>query len=89
MKKLPYILLLLYSVASCTKSNITEKLSRVDSLVVLEKYDSAFSLLSEIKEPSIESEADKAHYNLILTQVSYLVNKPLASDSILELSMTY
>ena len=89
MKKLPYILLLLYSVASCTKSNITEKLSRVDSLVVLEKYDSAFSLLSEIKEPSIESEADKAHYNLILTQVSYLVNKPLASDSILDLSMTY
>lgn len=89
MKKLLYIFILFFSVIACNESNMTEKLSIIDTLVNLEKYDSAFSVLSEIKESSIVSEEDKAHYNLLLTQVGYLVNKPLASDSLLDLSIAH
>ncbi|MBO4607328.1 MAG: hypothetical protein J5682_05465, partial [Prevotella sp.] len=89
MKRIIYILLFLPFVTSCTQSSMSERLAKIDSLVVSEKYDSAFSVLSEIDNTLIVNSEDKAHYTLLSTQIGYLVNKPPQSDSILDLAISY
>ena len=89
MKSISYILVLLPFLAACTHKGISEKLAEIDSLVIVEKYDSAYSILSSVKESSVIELSDKAHYYLLKTQVGYLVNKPLPSDSLLDMSIVY
>ena len=66
-----------------------ERLAKIDSLVVSEQYDSAFSVLSKINNTLIVNPEDKAHYYLLSTQIGYLVNRPLRSDSVLDLAISY
>lgn len=90
IKNLTYILVItLILFAACTHKGISEKLDRIDSLVLAEKYDSAYTILLGIKESSLAESSDKAHYYLLQTQVGYLVNKPLATDSMLDKSIEY
>ena len=89
MRKYIYILVVLSILAACKQKGISERLDEIDSLVVAEKYDSAYSVLSEIKESFIVNLSDKAHYYLLLTQVGYLTNKPQTTDSLLDISITY
>lgn len=89
IKNLTYILVILPLFATCTHKGISERLDEIDSLVLAEKYDSAYTVLLEIKESSLAEPSDKAHYYLLQTQVGYLVNKPLAIDSLLDKSIDY
>lgn len=89
IKNLTYILVMLPLFAACTHKGISERLDEIDSLVLAEKYDSAYTVLLGIKESSLAEASDKAHYYLLQTQVGYLVNKPLATDSLLDLSIEY
>lgn len=82
-------MVLLPLLAACTHKGMKDKLDEIDSLVSAEKYDSAYSVLSEFKESSITDLSDKAHYYLLLTQVGYLINKPLATDSLLDKSIAF
>lgn len=89
MKSILHILVLLPFLAACTHKGLSERLAEIDSLVMIEKYDSAYSILSSVKESSITNLSGKAHYYLLKTQLGYLVNKPLASDSLLDISIAY
>lgn len=89
IKRFSYILVLLPLFAACTHKGISERLDEIDSLVIAEKYDSAYTVLLGIKESSITEPSDRAHYYLLQTQVGYLVNKPLATDSLLDKSIEY
>ena len=89
IKNLTYILVILPLLVACTHKGISERLDEIDSLVLAEKYDSACTVLSEIEESSVTKLSDKAHYYLLQTQVGYLVNIPLATDSLLDLSIEY
>ena len=89
IKRISYILVLLLLFAACTHKGISERLDEIDSLVIAEKYDSAYTVLLGIKESSITEPSDKAHYYLLQTQVGYLVNKPLETDSLLDKSIEY
>lgn len=77
MRKIPYILFLFISLIACTHKGVSERLDEIDSLVLAEKYDSAYSCLSAIKESTVLEPSDIAHYYLLQTQLGYLTNKPL------------
>lgn len=89
MKKTIYTIAILTLFTACTHKEVSERLDEVDSLVIAEKYDSAYTVLSEIMESSITEPSDKAHYYLLQTQTGYLVNQPLSSDSLLDLAIAY
>lgn len=89
MKNILYILFAFPLFTACTHKGVPERLDEIDSLVFAEKYDSAYAVLSEIRESSITEASNKAHYYLLQTQVGYLVNKPLATDSLLDRSIAY
>lgn len=88
MKKILYILFLLPLFAGCHQGSMSEKLNEIDSLVAKEQYDSAAMLLGDVAKVSLTDE-DQAHYNLLATQLGYLTQKPLPSDSLLDLAIAY
>ena len=61
---------------------------RYDSLIIKEQYDSASAILNSLSEKAM-TEEDKAHYYLLATQLGYVTNHPLPSDSLLEMAFTY
>lgn len=89
MKKFFYTMVMLFLLTACTQKEMSERLDEIDSLVITEQYDSAFAVLSGIRESSITEASDKAHYYLLQTQIGYLVNQPLPSDSLLDLAIAY
>ena len=88
MKKTTHFFVLLILLVACHGMQVSEKLDLIDSLVVREQYDSAGVLLNEVREVSL-TESDRAHYYLQKTQLGYLTNRPLSSDSLLDLAITY
>ncbi len=88
MKKLIYLFVGLILLMACNSSGLTERLNQIDSLVVKDQYDSAYALFNEIKATSMCDE-DQAHYNLLASQLGFVRNKPLPSDSLLDLAIAY
>jgi uncharacterized protein YoxC len=86
--KVTYLSALLLLLAACNGIQVSEKLEYVDSLIVREQYDSAGVLLQDVAETKM-SEEEQAHYYLLTTQLSYIINHPLPSDSLLDLAITY
>ena len=90
MKKKRYIHLLAISLllTACDGMRVSEKLDQIDSLIAKDKVDSASIVLNSLTEAVMAPE-DQAHYRLLATQLGYLTNQPLASDSLLDLAITY
>lgn len=88
MKKIAILFSLLLLLFACNGVYVSERLDHVDSLIVKEQYDSASVILKEIAKASMTDE-NKAHYNLLATQLSYLINQPLSSDSLLDIAIIY
>ena len=83
---LPFFLLFL--IIACNGIQVSERLDQVDSLIVKEQYDSACVLMKDMaKAPKTEDE--QAHYYLLETQLGYLTNNTLSSDSLLDLAIMY
>lgn len=74
--------------AGCHQGSMSEKLNEIDSLVAKEQYDSAVILLNDVAKAPLADE-DQAHYNLLATQLGYVTNHPLESDSLLDLALNY
>lgn len=88
IKKILPSFFLLFLFFACNGIQVSEKLDQVDSLIVKEQYDSACALMKDIaKAPKTDDE--QAHYYLLETQLSYLTNQPLESDSLLDLAVIY
>ncbi len=79
---------ILLFLSACNGLRVSEELNNIDSLVVKEQYDSAYVLLNNLSELTM-TEEDQAHFYLLSTQLGYLVNKPLPSDSLLDLAIAY
>ena len=72
----------------CTPTSKSRLLDEVDSLVVSEKYDSAYHEVLKMNPP-FDNEKDLAHYQLLLTQTSYLTDNTLPTDSIINEAIKY
>ena len=87
MKKIVFLYAILLS--ACNGIQVSERLNLIDSLVVKEKYDSASVVLSDLGNTSMMTEEEQAHCYLLATQLGYLTNQPLPSDSLLDMAITY
>ena len=83
-----HLFAILFILTACDGARISVKLDQIDSLIVKEQYDSACVLLKEVSEASM-TEEDQAHYGLLATQLGYITNHPLSSDSLLEIAFIY
>ena len=79
---------MLLMLIACNGMKVSEKLDMVDSLIARESIDSASLIHKSLNEVNMMPE-DLAHYGLLATQLGYLLNNPLPSDSLLNLALTY
>lgn len=87
MRKIIHSFTFLLLLAACNGGQ-QEKLNQIDSLIVREQYDSASVFLKDVSEASM-TEEEQAHYFMLATQLGYLTNQPLSSDSLLDLALIY
>lgn len=88
MKKIIYRFAIFLMLTACNGTRVTEKLDQVDSLISKDLIDSAYAIHHSLNEATM-TEEDKAHYCLLATQLGYVTNHPLPSDSLLEMALTY
>ena len=88
MKKITTLFAQLLLLTACNGIQLSKRLNHVDSLVIKEQYDSAYVILKELNEVTMTAE-EQAHYYLLTTQISYITNNPLPSDSLLDLAISY
>ncbi|MBO4849643.1 MAG: hypothetical protein J5529_01940 [Prevotella sp.] len=86
--KYPLLFLMILILFGCTSTSKSRLLDEVDSLVVAEKYDSAYHEVLKMNPP-LDNEKDLAHYNLLLTQTSYLTDNTLPTDSVINEAIKY
>ena len=82
-------LLIISTFIGCNHQSISDRLAAIDSLVAEERHDSAWNLLKSINESQMNYAEEKAHYQLLCYQTSYLTSKPLPPDSILDYALAY
>ena len=88
MKKIIYLFAILLMLTACDGTRVSEKLDQVDSLIVRNQVDSASVIHHSLDDASM-TEEDKAHYYLLATQLGYVTDHPLPSDSLLEMAFSY
>lgn len=88
MKKYLNLFTVLLMLAACHNMRTSDRLNQIDSLVVKEQYDSAYAVLNSLNATAMTAE-DLAHYRLLSTQLGFLTNQPLPSDSLLDLAIIY
>lgn len=88
MKKTTFQLAILLVLIACNGVKISGKLDQIDSLIAKDQIDSACAIHNSLTEVSM-TEEEKAHYYLLSTQLGYLTNNPLPSDSMLDIALTY
>lgn len=90
LKAFPFVcLLIIGTFTGCNHQSISDRLAAIDSLVAEERHDSAWYLLKYIDESQMENAEEKAHYQLLRYQTSYVTGKPLPPDSILDNTLAY
>lgn len=72
----------------CSHQPISEKLDQIDSLIAKDLIDSACVIHNSLKEAAKTPE-EQAHYGLLATQLGYITNHPLPSDSLLDVAFNY
>ena len=72
----------------CGVTPDAKHLAMVDSLVVAELYDSAYHEIISM-DTRFEKDEDRAHYQLLLTQTSYLTDNTLSSDENIDSAISY
>ena len=88
MKKIIFPFAILLMLTACDGTRVSEKLDQIDSLIAKDQIDSASFIHNSLNDVSM-TEEDKAHYCLLATQLGYVTNHPLPSDSLLDMAITY
>lgn len=86
MRPISYFLfgLSLLTIGGCGGRNTFSQLVEVDSLIYSEQHDSAYNLLQTIKESDLNTDQDKAYYQLLTVQTSILTKRYFKSDSLID-----
>ena len=87
-RKIIHLIAILFMLTACNGMRVSERLDQIDSLIVKEQYDSAYVVLNSLGKTSM-TEEEQAHYYLLSSQLGFITNQPLPSDSLLDLAITY
>ena len=82
---LPLVALLM----ACGGKPTAQELVEVDSLLAVEKNDSAYQIIAAYAPASFENEADRAYYNLLMTHASVVSYHWPESDSLINEAIRY
>ncbi|MBO4849587.1 MAG: tetratricopeptide repeat protein [Prevotella sp.] len=88
-KKQLFILAIILSVMGCGPHPDAQSLAAIDSLLIEGQNDSAYHEVLRLQDTPFHNDGDKAHYNLLLTQTSYLTANTLDSDTLIDFSIDY
>ena len=72
----------------CHHSNLNSQLVFIDSLLLNELPDSAYSILKRVNKEKLDEE-NLAYYHLLLAQSQYKTYIPITSDSVISLALNY
>lgn len=89
MKKILLWLTIISSLVGCGQRMVSEELAEADSLLAIEKNDSAYELLSGIRKRYLIDDEDKAYYYLLMTRASILTGNVTPPDSCIDQSISY
>ncbi len=84
----PLLFVFILFLLGCGYTSEYRILDEVDSLVLVEKFDSAYQIVLKLN-PQFDSEKNLAHYQLLLTQTSYLTYNTLPTDSAIDNAISY
>ena len=82
---LPLVALLM----ACGGKPTAQELVEVDSLLAVEKNDSAYQIIAAYDPASFEDETDRAYYNLLMTHAAVVSYHWPASDSLINEAIRY
>lgn len=82
---LPLVALLM----ACGGKPTAQELVEVDSLLAVEKNDSAYQIIAAYDPASFENEADRAYYNLLMTHAAVVSYHWPESDSLINEAIRY
>ncbi len=88
-KRLLFIVAIITFVMGCGLRSGAPSLTAIDSLLVEGLNDSAYHEVLKLQDTPFSEDGDKAHYNLLLTQTSYLTANTLSSDSLIDFAINY
>jgi tetratricopeptide (TPR) repeat protein len=83
------VLLLAFILAGCDNNKSYKKLEEIDHLLTIEKLETAYKGINEIKASDLMDERDSAYFYLLKTQTLYRLYKPVTSDSMINYSIKY
>ena len=82
---LPLVALLM----ACGGKPTAQELVEVDSLLAVEKNDSAYQIISTYDAASFQNEADRTYYNLLMTHAAVVSYHWPESDSLINEAIRY
>ena len=82
---LPLVALLM----ACGGKPTAQELVEVDSLLAVEKNDSAYQIIAAYDPASFENEADRAYYNMLMTHAAVVSYHWPESDSLINEAIRY
>lgn len=88
MRSIFYLFAILFMLSACEGIQVSERLDYIDSLIMKERYDSACVLLEEVAVESM-TEEEQANYYLLESKLTYITSQYLASDSLLDIAISY
>ena len=89
IKKLVWWLPLVALLMACGGKPTAQELVEVDSLLAVEKNDSAYQIIAAYDPASFKNEADRAYYNLLMTHAAVVSYHWPASDSLINEAIRY
>ena len=89
LKKLVWWLPLVALLMACGGKPTAQELVEVDSLLAVEKNDSAYQIIAAYDPASFKNEADRAYYNLLMTHAAVVSYHWPESDSLINEAIRY
>ena len=89
IKKLVWWLPLVALLMACGGKPTAQELVEVDSLLAVEKNDSAYQIISSYDAAAFQNEDDRAYYNLLMTHAACVSLNFPASDSLINEAIRY
>ena len=88
-KRIAWLLPLVALFLCCGGEPTAQELVEVDSLLAVEKNDSAYQIIAAYDPASFEDETDRAYYNLLMTHAAVVSYHWPASDSLINEAIRY
>ena len=88
-KRIAWLLPLVALFLCCGGEPTAQELVEVDSLLAVEKNDSAYQIIAAYDPASFENEADRAYYNLLMTHAAVVSYHWPESDSLINEAIRY